>query len=247
MMRGIGILLGVCLASMGVYAQEKPAAELTDPVEILKKVDAAAKAVKSVKYKATFKGLEATAARLPEVEGTVVISGWAGGGPEKFLYEAKVKRPGSSEVTQITAGGDGEEFFVIDHANKTAYVDIDPAVLGRTGQMAAVLLTVEFLHPTPFNDEINGQKQELKGSKTIGGEDCYEVYVVYATGQEALWHFSKKDFLPRARRDSFAQQDGQRGAQQRILTDVVVDPKFEKDPFKFELPEGYTKTDDFAP
>ncbi len=248
MKRGIGILLGVCLASTGIYAQEKPATDLTDPLEILKKVDAAAKAVKVVKYKATYKGLEAAAARSPEVEGTVVISGWTGGGPEKFLYEVKVKAPGSSEVRQITAGGDGEEFYVIDHANKTAYVDIDPAVLGRTGRPAATLLTGEFLHPTPFTDEINGQKQELKGSKTIGGEDCYEVHVVYATGgAEALWHFSKKDFLPRARRDFFTRPDGQRGSTQRILTDVVVDPKFEKDPFKFQLPEGYTKTDDFAP
>jgi hypothetical protein len=248
MKRGIGILLGVCLASMGVYAQEKPTTELTDPVEILKKVDAAAKAVKAVKYKATFKGLEESAAQLPEVEGTVVISGWTGGGPEKFLYDAKVKRPGSSEVRQITAGGDGEEFFVIDHANKTAYVDIDPAVLGRTGRTAAALLTAEFVHPTPFSDELNGQKQELKGSKTIGGEDCYEIHVVYAgAGGEALWHFSKKDFLPRARRDLLAAPGGQRRSQQRILMDVVVDPKFEKDPFKFKLPEGYTKTDDFAP
>jgi len=28
---------------------------------------------------------------------------------------------------------------------------------------------------------------------------------------------------------------------------LTVDPKSEKDPFKFELPEGYTKSDDFAP
>jgi len=31
------------------------------------------------------------------------------------------------------------------------------------------------------------------------------------------------------------------------LTDVVIDPKFEKDQLKFKLPEGHTKTDDFAP
>ena len=42
-----------------------------------------------------------------------------------------------------------------------------------------------------LDKSINGKKQELRGSKTIGGEDCYEIYVLYATGtQEAIWHFS---------------------------------------------------------
>ena len=40
---------------------------------------------------------------------------------------------------------------------------------------------------------------ELKGSKKISGEDCYEIHVVYASenAPEATWYFSKKDFLPR--------------------------------------------------
>lgn len=247
MKRSILFVLGVCVAS-AANAQDKPGAELTDPVEILKKVDAASKAVKAVRYKVTFKGTGAAAAQLPEVEGAVIMAGWAGGAPEKLRIEAKVKRAGSSEVNEITVGSDGEEFYVIDHKAKKAYVDIDPEVIGRTGRPARFLQTLEFLHPTPFSDEINGDKKELKGSKKIGGEDCYEVHVVYAGGRgEAVWHFSKKDFLPRARHDLFNLPDGGKGGRQRILTDVVVDPKFDKDPFKFSLPKGYTKTDDFAP
>ena len=107
---------------------------------------------------------------------------------------------------------------------------------------------LEFVHPTPFSDEINADKKELTGSKKIGGEDCYEVHVVYAGGRaEAIWHFSKTDFLPRARHDIFTTPAGEKGGQQRILTDLVVDPKFDKDAFKLTLPKGYTKTDDFAP
>lgn len=250
MKRAVSTLLALCLVPLAAYSQDKgkPTGELTDPLEILKKVDAAAKAVKAVKYKATFKGTGNTASRAPEVEGTVTFVGWAGGRPEKYRIDAKVKRPGSSDVTELTVGGDGDEFYVIDHKNKKAYVDIDPAVIGTMGRPAFALLTTEYVHPTPFTDEINGDKQELKGSKKIGGEDCYEVHVIYAGGRgKAVWHFSKKDFLPRARLDLFTTPGGEKGGRQRILTDVVVDPKLDKDVFKFKLPEGYTKTDDFAP
>ena len=241
--------LGLVLTFTAALATGADGQELTDPLEILKKVDAAAKAVKAVKYDATFKPLGASIAQGSEVEGSVVMSGWTGGGLEKFLFEVTVKNAGSSDEQKVTAGGNGEEFFVIDHKTKTAYVDIDPAVLGRIGGRARNLQTVEFLHPTPFNDEIVGQKQELTGSKKIGGEDCYEVHVVYVNNrQEAIWHFSKKDFLPRGRMDINKDESGTIVRQsQRFLTNLEVDPKLDDSLFKVKVPEGYTKTDDFAP
>ena len=204
MKRTLCAALGLSLITPALFAADDDKKGLTDPVEILRKVDAAAKAVNSVKYNATFKTKNVPAPRAAEVEGTVMLTGWEGGGAAKFRYEAKVKKPGSSEVATISLGGDGETFFVIDHAAKMAYVDIDPAVSGTTGRPARNLATLEFVHPMPFSDELNGTKQELTGSKTIGGEDCYVVHVVYAnTVQEAIWYFSKKDFLPRGREDIF--------------------------------------------
>jgi outer membrane lipoprotein-sorting protein len=110
-------------------------------------------------------------------------------------------------------------------------------------------MMIEFLHETPFSDEINGKKQELKGSKKINGEDCYEVHVVYAAEQapEAIWFFSKKDFLPRCRMDVGKTPDGRKYVQTKTLSNVVVDPKLDDKTFKLKLPDGYTKTDDFAP
>ncbi len=249
MRRTIYVLFGLCLTTAA--AGQQPGwrnSDLTDPIEILKKVDAAAKAVKSVKYKITFKGSGAAESRVPNVEGTVIMSGWSSGAPRKFRCEARVRRPGSSEVVEITVGSDGEDFYVVDHKAKKAYVDIDPEVMGTTGRPAMLLRVAEFLHPSPFGDEINSEAQELKGSKKIGGEDCYEVRVSYGRrGREAIWHFSKKDFLPRARLDRFTTPSGEKGGQQRTITDLVVDPKFDKDAFRFRLPKGYTRTDDFAP
>ena len=70
---------------------------------------------------------------------------------------------------------------------------------------------------------------------------------MYARGdQESVWFVSTKDYLPR-RRDSIFIRDGERQGTQIVLTSLEVDPKFTKSPFKLELPEGFTKTDDFAP
>lgn len=243
------VALAACLGTGVAYADGNKGDDLKDPMEILKKVDAAAKAVKAAKFKATTKGTLAGQSRMPQVEGTVVMAGeWRGQLAEKFRVEARVKRPNSAEEKRITIGSDGDEFYVIDHANKKAYVDIDPAVIGATGRPATSLFVPEFLHLAPFNDELNGKKQELRGSKVIGGEDCYEVFVAYANDrQEALWHFGKKDFLPRARLDTYSTPNGERAGMQRIITDLVIDPKIDESIFKFKLPAGYEKIDDFAP
>ena len=105
------------------------------------------------------------------------------------------------------------------------------------------------MHRTPFSDEINGKSRELKGSKVVKGVGCYEVYVVYAaeSAPPATWHFSKNDFLPRRRIDYFTGPDGQKFTRTKVISNLVVDPKLDEMAFKLKLPDGYTKTDDFAP
>ena len=217
-------------------------------LEILKKVDAKAKAVKAVKYKATFKGTGAAESRSPSVEGTAIFTGLSGNSPEKYRIDATIKRSGSSDIQKVTVIANGEEFALIDHTAKKAYVDIDPAVLGRAGGSARVIIVVEFVHATPFTDELKGDKQEITGSKKIGGVDCYEIDVTYAGGRgRSVWHFSKKDFLPRGRNAMFTTPDGKAGGRQYFITDLEIDPKLDKDTFKIKVPDGYETVDDFAP
>jgi len=247
MKRLMYVILGLCCVSPVAWAQEaEKTAESSEAVEILKKVDAAAKKVNAAKYDVTYKGTGEADSKTPAVEGKAVLAGWSKNTVEKFRIDVTMKRPGSSEATELSAGSDGEDYWLIDHTAKTAYEDIDPAVLGRVGGTAMrAALVAEFVHSEPFSDEINGKKQELLGSEKIGDEDCYKIKVVYASGaQEAIWHFAKKDFLPRARLDS---RQGQEGGSQRTITNLVVDPKLDEELFKFKLPEGYKKSDDFAP
>ena len=224
------------------WAQDKKIAT-DETTKILVKVDAAAKAVKGVKYDVVAKA--AGGGQAIDLKGTYIIVGADGTMPKKFLADLEVTAPGSAGSRKYTGGSDGDTYYVIDHAEKKAYVDIDPAVLGTQFRGAYRQgLMIEFVYATPFTDEINAESKTMKGTKTVGGVECYEIAISYAAAgaPKATWCFSKKDFLPRKRVDTSA-----RGVTEKTITNLVVDPKIDDATFKLKLPEGYTQVDDFAP
>lgn len=249
MKRTLCLLSALVLAPLAGYAGDEEPGELTDPTQILEKVDAAAKAVKAIKYDVVF---EATGMRvrqlggIQKIEASYIVSGFVGGAPEKYVVNAKMFRTGAKEPRRVTAGTDNDMFYIVDHQGKIAYEDLDPAVMGRAGAVVQLAGMIEFVHPTPFSDELNGKSRELKGSEKVGDEDCYIVHVVYAAPQapQGTWSFSKKDFLPRRRIDVTG---GPGNTQIKTITNLVIDPKVDDEVFKLKLPEGYSKTDDFAP
>lgn len=245
-------LVGLALVAMPVRAEEeaeKKAEGSGEAVEILKKVDAATKAVSMVRYSASFEATGAAAARFPKLEGTAVLAdGATEENRDKFRVNVKGNMPGSDESMEFSAGTDGETYFLIDPAEKMVYADIDSGVLGRRGQIASALVMQEYTHPTPFSDEINADTAELRPEEKIGDVDCYVIHVIYSGGQgEAVWAFGKGDFLPRRVVRVLRGPSGDSGEMRLTLTDVAVNPSFVKNPFEPEVPEGFTKTDDFAP
>jgi len=237
-------LMTLALAPWAVYAGDEPASELTDPLEILKRVDEAAKAVQAVKYDVTVEGLDAAQTITPAIEGTYLLTGWAENQPEKFLISARAKRAGGTTfLSDITAGYDGKIRFLIDHKTRKVTQGTDWKVFSNVKRNYTPGVMGEFLHPTPFTDEINGKSQVLKGSAEMGGEDCYEVEVIYdnpaAQDAYAVWYIAKKDFLPRARKDVFKMPNGKVGGQLRVLTNLVVDPPLDDNSFMLHVPEGY--------
>ena len=249
MKRNAVFMLTLALGSTAALAQEKKPGELTDPLDILRKVDAATKAVKSVQYDVTLIPGGALADSALSGEVSFIVSGYQNGAPEKYFADAKIKLRGESEVKRVTAGTDYDTYFIIDHAGKIAYEDLDPIVLGPAGRLFQQAAMLEFVHDAPFSDELNGKSRKLLGTKTIGGEECYEIHVVYASDRapEGTWCFSKKDFLPRQRTDHYSMGERGTGTRTKTITNLVVNPKIEPNTFKLKLPEGYKKTDDFAP
>jgi outer membrane lipoprotein-sorting protein len=247
--------LSVVLLSAAACAgdeDKKAADELKDPLEIMKKADAACKTLKSVKYDVTSEPSAELKAIVARVQAAVVAAKVAGkkdASAAKFVFDARVNLPNQSEADKVTFGTDLDKFFFIDHQTKKVHEDMDEAVLGRRGMSLYRSMMIEYMHPTPFDDEIKAKSRELRGSKTISGVDCYEIHVVYAAEEapEATWYIGKKDFLPRGRADHVKTKDGKTGKIEKMISKLEVDPKLPDDAFKARVPDGYTKTDEFAP
>ena len=235
-------------------AQDKPAQEkklLTDVDEVLKQADAATKSVNMVRFTATYMATGPNSDRQPMIEGTGIIRD-SGTNllPQKFRYETKVRLQGSEEITEVIAASDGEHYFPLDNKAKKLHTDLDPEVMGQYGiQVWRTFNMIEFLHPTPFSDEINGKSKALKGTTKVGEEECYRVEVEYNVDatQKATWYFSVRDLLPRRVDREFPVNDGPEPRRTSfVITALEVDPVFVKNPFTIDLPDGYKKTSEFA-
>lgn len=230
-------------------AADGQAADPRDPaaLEILRKVDAKIKTVHAVSYSGTTRPEGAATAFAGAAEGDIVAEGWLGGVPARFRTHVKAAMPGSEESVELTGGGNGDIYYLIDHNAKKAWADMDPAVMGRTGRAVQGFGMIEFLHDRPFDDELNAEAVELLEEQEVAGEPCYRIRVVYAGGQgESTWLFSKNDLLPRRRVQKFSTPQGE-GALEITITDLQVNPTLEAKLFEFSLPEGYEQIDDFAP
>lgn len=249
----IGAALALVVAG-SVMAQEPAPAAVAPPardpaaLEVLKKADTATKAVTAVHYSATATPTGVAVNFAAAAEGESWMEGWAGRFPAKFLARLKTKKPGSDETVEFTAGGNGEQYFLLDHAAKKAYVDMDPNVFGTAGRAIFGFTMVEFVHDAPFDDELNAETVELLEDKEVAGEPCYQVRVVYGGGQgESVWLFAKKDHLPRGRVQRFTIPGQGDGAMERTLSALQIDPKMDPALFVFKLPAGYQQINDFAP
>lgn len=215
-------------------------------VEFLKKVDAATKAVESVSYKGRYTRMRDGQPTVV-IEGTAYLAGEFTNAFTTYRFDVTIHRERSDEARKFTAGSNSEEYFLVDHQTKKVHADIDPAVVGTDGRAAQAIGMIEFVHPTPFGDEIRAESCEIREAAVVGGESCQVIHVVYAggVGQQATWYFSKKDFLPRQVHRAYDR--GIRKISTRLtVSDLVVSPKIDKKELAPFVPEGFTKTDEFA-
>lgn len=220
-----------------------------DPMEILAKVDKATKAVTALQYDGEFLATGSLAERMPKVTGKVRAKGPRKSGPigrllgggsaaNRLAFEADIVKPGSKKAWHVVVSTDGTNAYQIDPAEKTYTHGKLPAA-GRLLGDAQRLFMIEFLHQTPFSDELNGKSAKYEGTKTIGDVECDVIYVVYnAASSEARWYFGKKDHLPR-RVDRIGLSGN--GDYSQIVKNLNVDPDFDNSIFSPEVPDGYEK------
>jgi len=225
------------LGSLGSLGGARAAGE--DALAILKQADAATRAVRGVDYEADVFMEGSELAQNFRVTGRV--RGAENPGKEELRLHIEGELAGRNEFWIIT---DGEQIVSLSKQAKIAIVGKAAEARQLMG-LPMVLLMQEYLHPSPFSDEIDGDSQKLEGTKDVAGVECDVVFVVYAEEQgRARWYFGKQDHLPR--RVDRLTPDGE-SARVLLVKNLKVDPKFADDAFAPVVPEGFSKRDYVVP
>jgi thiol-disulfide isomerase/thioredoxin len=149
--------------------------------------------------------------------------------------------PGSDEAVPFKVGTDGRNFFSIDDNERILYRG---RVMNRAQPLAhpsVGLFMREFVHPTPFSDELNADSAEHQGVQEIGDVKCDVIYVVYSRNQgQARWFFGQEDHLPR-RVDRIMRDGRQEGATVLVISRLQADPSLPRSLFRPKTPEGYAE------
>ena len=247
-MRKLACMVMSFAVALSTFGEEptKKDGELTEGVGILKQAAAAMQKARPVSYKADYKATGWVTAFVPNVEGTAVVGEQSQHKIDRFFCQVKIRPTGSSDVLEYAGGSDGDVFFLVDPKTKTCHQDLDPAVLGSQGRNLQRIVVREFSAPEPFAEVFQSGTVELKGSKTVGEEDCYELHVKPKEPPEVFWSISKKDFLPRRITRVIKNQQGE-ATTELTLSNIAANLKFVKNPFELVCAEGFKKTDEFAP
>lgn len=231
-----------------VLAEDPPKKDgpTAEAMEFAKKTADALVAAKTVTYKATYTPAGWIAKEVPSVEGTATVGDQSKQKVDVFVVNVKIRKDGSEEVTELSAGSDGNEYFMIDPKSKTCYKDMDPAVLGANTRNVQRIVLRDFGLPEPLSGVMKGGEIELRGEVKVGNEDCRELYMKSRDTGTAIWAVSKKDYLPRKVTRIIKNDQGE-ATIELLISDLVVNPQFIRNPFEMICPEGFKKTDEFAP
>jgi len=202
----------------------------TDPISILKHVDAAATKVDLVRYKVKVKGEKAAASR-GSMEMTITLQGFQQGLPKYFAANGTLVDPDMDKPVVFSIGSDSLQFYGIIEGEKQLHQELEFGVIGDLIGPLRQGIFAEFYREEPFLDEINAPKVELTGSERLGAEDCWVINVDFAQrpGRLTTWYIAKNDLLPRGRRDAFLNRDGQPAAMFKVITQLDLSPALNSD------------------
>ena len=250
---GLGLVLTLALPTWAA-ANDEP-----DLMQILEKADAATRAVNKVAYDAEFYGVGKIKDRVGRVKGSVkarpgkrsllgVLTG-SSGGQVRLRVDGSLQKKGTDEKIAFKIATDGRQAFCIDETEEVFY----QAKLSQAHKLlspARSLWMQEYLHATPFSDEMNGKARRYEGIKKIGDVDCHVIYVVYLDNSESRWFFGTEDYLPRGvdrivKLGSYSSGDNDDAdnspeiATSLRITNLNIEPDFDLTVFSFDRPKSY--------
>lgn len=252
----LAVVWAVGLPGMAFARDEERQEKTGDPAgldvaAILKKVDEATRAVTAVSYEASFHAEGDIADKVPRITGAVKLQQRRKTLLERLTGDSDKMHSMRIEGTVTGAQwGDGAPFKIVTRGKWICKLDLAKNVFTRgewpharqlLGQRGTHPLHMrEYLHPTPFSDEIEAKKARHEGIVDVGGVECHTIYIVYQDNSQSRWYFGVEDHLPR-RVDRIYKVGNLRGATVLILTNLNTEPTFVPKDFCLPCPEGCEK------
>ncbi len=214
-----------------------------DVTEIVRAVDETTKKCEQITYDWRFMPLDSASTTIKSASGQAKAI--MADTMEDSPFWVEVDNPntdgpiGSNPITTVSF--DGTNFYQLDYNKKQLqWGSPDTGAAALVG-VAQRYMMIEFVHPTPFSDELNGESLKLEGTKKIGEVECDVVHVVYAESQgEARWYFGQKDHLPH-------RVDRISGGYAVELSNVNPKVKLKAADFALKAPEGFKTSEYEAP
>jgi len=250
----------ILVAGMGLFALAgMPAGVLAgddakpDLVELLQKADAATRQVRALSYDVALFGIGSAAERVTRIDGHVDARQERRGLMGAFhLGEAPANdepRDAFRFKGEYETGGFSRRFDVATDGHKRVRLDFSRNIYAEGGDGAEELVKpfrplfmLEYFHPTPFSDEINGKSRAYLGIEKVGETDCHVIDVVYGRkGVDTRWYFGVVDYLPRRVERKVIMGGKVTGATVLQLTNLDIAPAFDDETFVPPVPEGFER------
>lgn len=217
----VGITCAIWLMSA---AQSEP----PDLLEILRQVDETTKSVREVRYDVKFWSHRGGGA-LP-TPATVCVRRTLNPDFPMLRIESGVEDPDAEMRTTLVS--DGGQITHIDWKQHSAVRGPREFWAERLRQYQRAFFMHEFVHATPFADEINAPERQYEGLQTIGGVECHVIRVTYAPGQQARWYFGVQTHLPH-------RVDRISGGYTLELSNIETQPSFDENTFSPRVPRDF--------
>lgn len=204
--------------------------------DVLRAADEATKAVRVVKYDAVREGTGSQAARIPVMEGTVLLAGRDSQRPDI--------RIDCTEYALLDLQGVVRKYSSVIKGGAALRIDHDRELVIRGGGgMRSLgpgfnLVMTEFNNPAPFQDEMNSSRVTLEGRAFVEHVLCDVVLVRYENGSRTRWYFGALDHLPR-RYERLRTFKDEAGAIVLTLSNLETQVVTDDASFTLDFPDGY--------
>lgn len=237
-------VLTIGAAPLAVRGEEKAAATAREV--LLKSREAIGKS-REVRYEADYRATGYIQRWVKDVRGNVLVGEKAKHDVPRFRLESTLPGGEGEEPIRVTVGCDGNDYYLVDEKSKTVYADVDPAVLGSNARTFQRLILREFGDAEAFKEELKSESLSLGEAESVGGVDCHVVIFKKDSPPDTWWWISKEDHLPRRVRRLYKDEQQGEGSTELTLMSLAANPTTKEESFRLRVPDGFKKTDEFAP